>query len=75
MEKPPTERQDEMNGKKQELFDNTADAAIAYKEAHTTENKATGEYDAARKATEAHAEFSDIGYGRAAQLALEIVNC
>lgn len=43
MEKPPTERQDEMNEK--------------------------------NKATEAYAEFSGISYERAAQLALEIVNC
>lgn len=48
---------------------------IAYKEAHTTENAATSEYDASRKATEAYAEFSGISYERAAQLALEIVNC
>ena len=75
MEKPPTERQDEMNEKKQELFDNMVDAVIAYKEAHTTENKATSEYNAARKATESYAEFSGISYERAAQLALEIVNC
>ena len=31
-------------------------------EAHTTENAATSEYNAARKATEAYAEFSGIGY-------------
>lgn len=41
-----------MNEKKQELFDNMVDAVIAYKEAHTTENAATSEYNAARKATE-----------------------
>lgn len=75
MEKPPTERQDEMNEKKQELFDTMVEAIIAYKEAHTTKNAATSEYNAARKATEAYAEFSGISYERAAQLALEIVNC
>ena len=64
-----------MNEKKHELFDNMVDAVIAYKEAHTAENQATSEYNAARKATEAYAEFSGISYERAAQLALEIVNC
>lgn len=64
-----------MNEKKKELFFNMVDAVIAYKEAHTTENAATSEYNAARKATEAFAEFSGISYERAVQLALEIVNC
>lgn len=64
-----------MNEKKQELFDTMIDAITDYKEAHTTENKATSEYNAARKATEAYAEFSGISYERAAQLALVIINC
>lgn len=64
-----------MNEKKKELFFNMVDAVIAYKEAHTTENAATSEYNAARKATEDFAEFSGISYERAVQLALEIVNC
>ena len=64
-----------MNEKKQELFGTMVEAIIAYKEAHTTENKATSEYNTARKATEAYAEFGGISYERAAQLALEIINC
>ena len=64
-----------MSEKKSELFDKMVEAVIAYKEAHTSENAATSEYNAARKATEAYAEFSGISYERAAQLALEIVNC
>lgn len=64
-----------MNAKKSELFNKMIEAVIAYKEAHTTENAAASEYNAARKATEAYAEFSGISYKRAAQLALEIINC
>lgn len=64
-----------MNEKKQELFSKMVEAVIAYKEAHTIENAATSEHNAARKATEAYADFSGISYERAAKIALEIVNC
>ena len=73
--KPPTGRQDRMSEKKPGLFGKMAEAAIAYKEAHTSEDAATSGYGAARKATEAYAEFSGISYERAARLAPEIVNC
>lgn len=41
-----------MSEKKQELFDKMVEAVISYKEEHTSENAATRECSAARKATE-----------------------
>lgn len=65
-------KQDE---KKAELFEAMVEAVANYKEEHSTKNPASDLYASAQEATEAYAEYSGISYERAAQLALEIVNC